>query len=258
MPISLLLPLVAVAAAQPSSAIVTTDTGELERVLADGLRGAVTRGFELAGVESDDDTMTFVLVRAGAAEKHVVALEYDHGGTYRVERTAAPRSTAGHAPSELMGEMLRAPAGGLHLEASCGTWYEVPYVTDAVATGDAAAKLVATTLASADDLEAVTVDGVHASFELADEGEGYRLVATLDAAGAVTAAELRRHESARDDGTYERRAAMRRALKRHAVTAIHDRDDGIVLVTDRGEFEIDPFARAFVAHPRDEEEGCGC
>lgn len=259
MSLTFVLPLVAVAATQPHPPVAAAPSiPALERLVADGLRDATARGFTLAGIESDDDTMTFVVVKGRAAERHVATLAYDQGGTYRVEQLPAPATVGGHPPDELLLAMLHAPRGGLHFEASYGYWYEVPYVTEAAATGAAAGTLVATTLASVDDLESVRIEGTEVIFDLSQDGDGYRLVVELDASDAVVSAELRRFEYPVDEGTYGRRAAMRRALERRAVTAIHDRDDGVVLVTDRGEYEIDPFARAFVAHPRDPEEGCGC
>jgi hypothetical protein len=250
----MLLALIPVLSAVTSQATAFDSEPELERAVSVGVRTAIAAGWTLVDAGQIEDGFTFTLTRGGVTERHVAS--FDGGIFYRVEPAELPEHP--RAPSAELIEALRG-RGGVELEASCGVYYDRPYLVEGYAAGAEARELVARTLAGAADLEGASVDGARAVFALQLRGRVIDLVVTLTEDGDVSEAELRRFSSREDESTYRRRGAMVRALRRAFVTSIRDGVTGVVLHTSRGRFAIDPDGDAFRAkHTSDREDGCGC
>ena len=90
-------------------------------------------------------------------------------------------------------------------------------------------------------------------------GDGLALVVVLYDESQIEHATLKRYRFANDTSTYKRKNRMRQALRGKTVTAFDTGSRGQpVLVIGAKRFEIDPTGDAFVEHPRDPDEGCGC
>jgi hypothetical protein len=248
-----LLPVLSLATAET---IAFDSQEQLEDVLSVRLRSSIVEGWTLVDVSQADDGngLGFTLTRDGDAVRHLVS--FGEGNLYRIEPGEVPEDPT--APSDRMLEALHG-RGGVELGVSCGGYYEQPYLIDDSATGSEARALVARSLAAADDLEAASMTGRRAIFQLQTDGAAVDLVVTLTEEGGVAQAELRRHDLRGDDTSYRRRSAMARALRSAFVSSIHSKDGGIVLRTSRGRFALDPDGSAFRSkHGSDEYEGCGC
>lgn len=246
----MLLPLLA------SLVISTGSHAEVEQTLTEGLRTRLAAGWTIADMRTENDEYVVTLTRDDRVEAHVLS-DADKA-TYRIE-TDAQVPADPREPSEEIVRALAAPRGGLEISMGCGEYYERAYVLQASGTRDVARRLVAWTLATAEDLRMVSVWDQHALFVIERDGQRMDLHAWLDPKGNVLEAQLRRYDEVNDGtATYRRGPAMKRALLRRSVVAITNDDGKIVLGTGKGSFALDPDGDAFAYPQSEEHEGCGC
>jgi hypothetical protein len=233
-------------------------TAELEAAVNAGVRADLADGGHLA---ADPDSWGTILtvVDGDVATRHVVTMDVDdgEGGTYRTEVVEVEEGMAPLDPDSLIGAGFAAEDGGVLITPSCGDWYFEGYLVERAETGKRARALVAEALRAADDLEWVRDHAGEVSFALRRGEDALTLAVTLGDDGAVIGAELSRVAWHFDDGSYDRKDELDRALKRGKVLAIHVDGDDTVLVTGEKSFAIDPDGDAFVA-AADHEEVCGC
>jgi hypothetical protein len=253
MAIPLLLPLL-FAGADPRI-VVTGDHQRVEQALSDGVRARVHAGWELVDLRMDHDDYVVTLRKADAIERHVIHFDTRH--TYRVEH--APKLPAdANEPSEQLLEALRAPRGGFEVTASCGGYYERPYLIDDEAAGEFATSLVARSLATADEVNSGWRTQGRVTFSLRKGTVQRELRVWLDAKGNVIEAQLRRFE---DGGgpKYLLLGDLRRAVAKTRVIAIVVHESTFALVTPKGRFVFDPTGSSFDhGEAGDDEDGCGC
>lgn len=229
------------------------DTNEaLERALVAQVRADVKAGWRViegyggAGVS---------VVKDGTVMRRSITVEADGEGGELV----AEAMSVDDPPREddfLTQSMLN---GGVTLKSGCGDWYLDHHIIVDRARGDAAGKLVADTLRTADDVEGAYHEAGVVTFTLERESQGLELVVQLNDENRIGRATLKRVRFASDNGTYKRKNRLRQTLRDKSVTSIDTSSDSVVLVVGPKRFEVDPDLDAFVAHPRDDNDsGCGC
>jgi hypothetical protein len=252
--LGLLLPLAAAGVAPPAASADTSFTSldALERATSQALVAAVAGGATLADVEEHDAGVMFTLVERGAARRLIVDTNgYDHFA-YHVEPAELPTGPGRVDPYLARG--LAAGDGGITLNDTCGTWFVDAYRRDHVATGADAVALVGDTFTHAIEMTSASIADDHAGFGLYTNGLVI-LEVTLDDHHRVIAAEVRRSAPGlSSETTYARMRALKRAVRHHAVAAIHD---DLLELDDGRTFAIDPRGDAFVDPPR-EPGDCGC
>lgn len=238
----------------PTSVTQAATEDELADVTSRGVRTAIEAGWILVSAESGPDEVIFTLTRGNAIARHIAKLDHAAGNSYRVEPAATLPANL-FAPGAFLLTAL-AGGGGIELVGDCGTVSERPYLIERRATGAAAGRLVARSLAASQDVERATVDDDRASFALDMRTGPAELRVTLDA-GAVTAAELRRYQWAGDTSTFRRQRAMQRAVRAGSVTSIAaDDDEATLLFIGAKRFTMP--VEAFVSNDPDQDETCGC
>jgi hypothetical protein len=250
----LMLPLLVASLPTPSSPITLDTNAALEALVNQQVRAAIADGGTL--IELGGET-ALTVVDGDVATRFIVEIdEMDgEGGTFRIETEAAPA-----APSpgdELIAAAMAAPRGGVTIESECGWSYFAPFVVERHAAGEGAGLLVSEALIDADDVEWATIDGDRAEFAIQRGADALTLSVTLGPGGAVKTAELVRVRYHADWGDFSKQQRLERALRKGGVTAIESGDDGLPALRI-GEKRFGFEADQFVAHPRDEEEGCGC
>lgn len=246
----LLLPLL-LGGADPQ-VIASGHRDRIEQALSEGVRAKVEAGWFVIDVHTLNDELVVTLSKGEDYERHVV--HFDDRDTYRIE-TDIKAPVGSDEPNSFFGAAMAAPSGGgVEIEASCGDYFLRPYLIDEHATGEFASTLVARTLATADSLVNVTTADGRITFTTARKHTSRELVVWLDRKGGVIEAQLRRFEYGSTGGAYQRMPALKKALAKTRVTAIH----GAVLVTPQGRFVIDPDGSAFNYDDDGSDHGCGC
>lgn len=244
-----------------TAVVATGNRADIEQALTAGLRARVTAGWEIADlrteIRSGHDEMVVTMVDGDAVERHVIAFGGD--ATYRVETDAAlPPGPTPPAAGTIAA--LSAPNGGLEIADGCGEYSVLSYFVEDAARDGLAPRLVASTLATADDLTWVGVGDDRATFAFERDGRAMTLIASLDRAGQVVAAEIRWYGGDADAATtYRDLRSLKRVVRHRRVTRITSGHGGTVVV-GRRRFAIDPDDTAFDYGEGDSEEyeGCGC
>lgn len=227
----------------------------LERALVAQIRADVKAGWQI--IEGYGWDAGVSVVKDGVVMRRSITVEADGEGG-ELTTTATPVVDPPQTNEFLTQSMLN---GGISLETGCGDWYLVYHVIEDRARGDAAGKLVADTLRTADDLEGAYHSAGVVTFTLEREDKGLELVVELNGENRIDRATLRSVRSVTDEGTYKRKNRLRQALRGKSVTTIDTSgtESDVVLVIGDKRFAIDPDRSAFVAHPREPDEGgCGC
>ena len=255
--LTILLPLLGVGALAGAPDVIVTGNHEtVERALNVGVRSQIDAGWSVADIRSENEELVVTLVKGDAVERHV--MHFDDKVSYRVVPDAVMPADAAE-PSELTLNALSAPRGGIEITASCGDYYEVPYLVDDAASGEFAGTLVARTLATASDLRSASVHAGRATFVVERGGAKLDLLVWLDPKGKVIEAELRRFMNGGDDEVvYKRVRAMKAALGHTRVVGIEESASRISLKTSKGRYVINPDGDAFLYPDDGEYEGCGC
>jgi hypothetical protein len=250
----MLLPLLVASLPTPSATITVDTTAALEALVNHAVRAAIADGGTM--IQSGSETQ-LVVVDGDVATRFIVEIDDldGEGGGFRIEHEAAPAQP--DAPDELIAAAMAAPRGGVTIETECGWYYFAPFAVERHAAGDGAALLVSEALLDADDIEWATIEGGRAELGLQRGEHALTLTVTLGDRGAIEAAELSRVRYHADWGDFDRKGTLTRALRKGGLTAIEAGSDGMpTLVIGKRRFAFE--AEQFVAHPRDEEEGCGC
>ena len=236
------------------------DTNEaLERALVAQIRIDIKAGWRV--VEGYDGGAGVSVVKDGTVMRRSINVESDGEGGEFVATAMAVTDPVNDPPREddfLTQSMLN---GGVTLKSGCGDWYLDHHIVVDRARGDAAGKLVADALRTADDLEGAYHSAGVVTFTLDREGAGLELIVELNGENRIDRATLKRVRYAADNGTYTRKNRLRQALRGKSVTTIDTSgtSDKVVLIVGPKRFEVDPDLDAFVPHPRDENDsGCGC
>jgi hypothetical protein len=227
----------------------------LERALVTQVRADVKAGWRV--VEGYGWDAGVSLVKDGTVMRRSIVVEQDGDGG-ELMATATPVTDTPREDDFLTQSMLN---GGVTLASGCGDWYLDHYIVVDRARGEAAGKLVADTLRTADDVEGAYHEGGVVTFVLEREQQGLQLVVELNDEDRIDRASVKRVRHVTDNGTYKRKNRMRQSLRGKTVTTIDTSgmSDSVALVVGAKRFEVDPDSDAFVAHPRDDDEsGCGC
>ena len=228
----------------------------LEEALVAQVRADVKAGWRV--IEGYDGGAGVSVVKDGIVMRRAITVEQDGEGG---ELTATAMPANDDPPREddfLTQSMLN---GGVTLASGCGDWSLDHYILVDRARGEAAGKLVADTLRTADDVESASQENGVVTFMLERETQGLQLVVELDDESRIERASVKRVRFVTDNGTYKRKNRMRQSLRGTTVTTIDTSgtSGSIVLVAGTKRFEFDPNSDAFVAHPRDDNDsGCGC
>jgi hypothetical protein len=246
---------VAIAATTVSPQHFDTQDG-LEHATTDYLRSALKAGWTLVGQDGDENSAYFDLTAGSVSERVTATIDGEHhedGGRLTVMPIAQPIDYL----DPMLIDAVKDPNAVLYFEEPCGNYLVFSYAVSERATGKAAAKLVGSTLASADDIEGATWTAGTATFEITRGGSAATMVVDLDDGNQVVSAEIR--DGVGSDYTrFRATKKLRRFARGHAIDTI-DGDDAnhpiLVLGDKQFSFEDDQF----VENPRDpSDSGCGC
>jgi hypothetical protein len=242
-----LLPLAALTSVPPQP-VELHSQDVLEQRLYASVHDALAGGWKLTSEDDEAWGVSITLTKGDAAMQLVANLD-------QLSLLSQSVPVVKDTFDATMASMLASPRGGLVIDSECGMSFVRSYVIEDEARGRAAQKLVASTLAGADDLESANVEDGLAELDLTRGNDAISVYADLDDHGHVQRAEVRRWNVRADLTTYQRMDRMTHALDGRRVTAIVGDETDLTLVLGKQRYVIDPDGDAFHVDDQD-EDGC--